>query len=491
MKKIIVLAIGIFASFALSAFSVSYQAGTNLQTARMGHNSINLNNAKTLLIGGHGVSFVSLATAEIYNLADDSFSQLNMNYTHDGGAITVLPDQKILIAGGAADLGVAPGFNHAEIFNPVDNSFIPTGSMQRQRMMCSAALLSSGNVLLGGGWYDYTSAYEMEIYNPQNGQFAFADSLDILRSSPVILPCNDGDAIIFAGYPIYGGPNYQSVERYNAVTGKISKISDVVLTGIPSLVPYSDINYGRNLQEQRLTDGRYLLIGTYTDGEKSRYQLFTFNSATKEFAFFVTDRPLPTTDTLSLAAPLVDKAKNVCYLPQIKTINDVPVLSFSAINLQSGKVENAVESYSFPAQYYPYSGTVYSLLSNGTILLTGGHYATGYSTNFSPVNFSILITPDYQVGIENEIQPADLQLSAYPNPFNPATTINFYNTNSGRVQLTVINARGETVSRLIDGKLSAGNHSVNFNGTRFNSGIYFYKLETPEGSITKKLLLVK
>lgn len=79
----------------------------------------------------------------------------------------------------------------------------------------------------------------------------------------------------------------------------------------------------------------------------------------------------------------------------------------------------------------------------------------------------------------------------YPNPFNPATTISFYNNLPSNVKLTVLNAKGEIVSQLVNAKLAAGNHHYNFNGAALNSGLYFYKLETPDAVITKKMLLVK
>jgi len=91
-----------------------------------------------------------------------------------------------------------------------------------------------------------------------------------------------------------------------------------------------------------------------------------------------------------------------------------------------------------------------------------------------------------------ELLPGKSELSQnYPNPFNPSTSINFYNNMTGNVKSTVLNAKGETVATLINNNVVAGNHKVNFNGARFNSGVYFYKLETPTSTITKKMLLVK
>jgi len=95
-------------------------------------------------------------------------------------------------------------------------------------------------------------------------------------------------------------------------------------------------------------------------------------------------------------------------------------------------------------------------------------------------------------GLAESSRPAAVSLSQnYPNPFNPTTAINFYNNMTGNVKLTVLNAKGETVTTLINNNVAVGSHKVDFDGAAFNSGVYFYKLETPTATITKKMLLVK
>lgn len=79
----------------------------------------------------------------------------------------------------------------------------------------------------------------------------------------------------------------------------------------------------------------------------------------------------------------------------------------------------------------------------------------------------------------------------YPNPFNPETTIGFTLAKNATVNLTVYNTRGEVVKSLINNSLNAGFHSVNFNAVGLNSGVYVYKLTTPDNSITKKMILLK
>ena len=79
----------------------------------------------------------------------------------------------------------------------------------------------------------------------------------------------------------------------------------------------------------------------------------------------------------------------------------------------------------------------------------------------------------------------------YPNPFNPSTTINFSLAEAGVTQLSVFNSTGQKIAELVNEKLSAGNHSVSFEAASISSGVYFYRLQTSQGVITKKMMLIK
>lgn len=84
----------------------------------------------------------------------------------------------------------------------------------------------------------------------------------------------------------------------------------------------------------------------------------------------------------------------------------------------------------------------------------------------------------------------------YPNPFNPTTTIKFTLPKSSHVRLTVFNVMGQQIQVLADRSLSAGTHTIDWdgsdsNGSRAASGIYYYRLETDDYSQTKEMILVK
>ncbi len=79
----------------------------------------------------------------------------------------------------------------------------------------------------------------------------------------------------------------------------------------------------------------------------------------------------------------------------------------------------------------------------------------------------------------------------YPNPFNPSTTIRYSTPKETSVKLEVYNIVGEKVATLVDQKQAAGLHSVQFEASNLGSGFYVYKLTTNEGSLSKKMMLVR
>jgi len=79
----------------------------------------------------------------------------------------------------------------------------------------------------------------------------------------------------------------------------------------------------------------------------------------------------------------------------------------------------------------------------------------------------------------------------YPNPFNPVTTISFELLNSGFARLSVFNIKGETIKTLVNDLRISGRHSVSFDGTGLNSGVYFYKLEADGKCMIKRMIMIK
>ncbi|MDP8204694.1 MAG: T9SS type A sorting domain-containing protein [Candidatus Tenebribacter mawsonii] len=102
----------------------------------------------------------------------------------------------------------------------------------------------------------------------------------------------------------------------------------------------------------------------------------------------------------------------------------------------------------------------------------------------------------------NDDEPENNTLSTpklhgnYPNPFNPTTTISFSLPDEQEIDLTIYNIKGQKVKRLINGQLTAGQHSMIWDGKDTNeksvsTGIYFYKLKTGNDVLTRKMLMLK
>jgi hypothetical protein len=86
---------------------------------------------------------------------------------------------------------------------------------------------------------------------------------------------------------------------------------------------------------------------------------------------------------------------------------------------------------------------------------------------------------------------------AYPNPFNPSTTISYIVAAPGHVRLFVCDAAGRVVAPLVDGHEDPGDHAIVWDGRtstgeRVASGVYFIRMETEDGfAATRKMVLLK
>jgi hypothetical protein len=79
----------------------------------------------------------------------------------------------------------------------------------------------------------------------------------------------------------------------------------------------------------------------------------------------------------------------------------------------------------------------------------------------------------------------------YPNPFNPVTTLSFTLSRSGSVRLSVFDLTGRKVRTLIDKKMAAGAHKVQFNGSTLPSGEYLCRLQCGDFSEVRKMVIMK
>jgi len=79
----------------------------------------------------------------------------------------------------------------------------------------------------------------------------------------------------------------------------------------------------------------------------------------------------------------------------------------------------------------------------------------------------------------------------YPNPFNPSTQITYSVAKKGFVSLKVYDITGKEIATIFAGEQEAGEYKASFNGSTLASGVYLYRLEAGNQSISKKMVLMK
>ena len=101
----------------------------------------------------------------------------------------------------------------------------------------------------------------------------------------------------------------------------------------------------------------------------------------------------------------------------------------------------------------------------------------------------IVANEDSQVTVG---MPTELTLSeAYPNPFNPSTSLSVYVPADGIVSLSVYNVMGQEVATIHSGNMVAGSHTVTWNASDMTSGMYFVRAESSAGVAVQKVMLMK
>lgn len=104
----------------------------------------------------------------------------------------------------------------------------------------------------------------------------------------------------------------------------------------------------------------------------------------------------------------------------------------------------------------------------------------------------IEITQQTSTNTESDERVSNFSLEQnYPNPFNPSTQISFSLNTFDVARLEVFDTYGKRVSILADKPFTAGRHSLKFDASTLSSGVYYYRLTTGEGAITKLMMLIK
>lgn len=206
----------------------------SMHVARASHTATLLPNGKVLIAGGFagsGAEGSPYASAEIYDPASGRFTPTaSMTARRSGHTATQLKNGKILITGGWTGRYDAHGT--AELFDPATEIFTPTGSMVVQRAGNTATLLPDGKVLVAGGVDRNENALaSAEIYNPATGLFTLTGNMSQPRGAHTATLLKNGKVLIAGGgsghYP--SETVYRSAELYDPATGAFTPAGEMTV----------------------------------------------------------------------------------------------------------------------------------------------------------------------------------------------------------------------------------------------------------------------
>ncbi|MEA3285909.1 MAG: right-handed parallel beta-helix repeat-containing protein [Candidatus Marinimicrobia bacterium] len=196
--------------------------------------------------------------------------------------------------------------------------------------------------------------------------------------------------------------------------------------------------------------------------------------------------------------------------PEIYINDGTPIVTYSIIDSADTESYYGLGCLDADPLFQETYGNVYRLPSTAcgvavsSIAIDAGHPDSldavvacdeGLGTQHADMGYyGGMYSPEIILGIDGsaDLAPTRYQLSQnYPNPFNPSTRINFALPQSGQVDLVIFNALGQEVMSLVDQQLDAGNHTVQFQASHLNSGVYFYRITADNYSANRKMILLK
>ncbi len=251
----------------------------NLQDGRWFHTATLLPTGKVLVAGGAVVAdeyscIAGKDSAELYDSALGTFaSTATMTNRRYAQTSTLLQDGPVLITGGfsfdssACDqYDTSPALSSAEIYDPSNGSFAPTGSMAEVRGGHTATLMTNGKVLIAGGdntggavppFFLIDGSVTAEVYDPATGLFTSTGNMVTPRVGQTATLLANGDVLIAGGWSASQNASIAAAEVYHAATGAFTPTGSMTSprTGhTATLLPDGKVLIAGGARDQTLVD---------------------------------------------------------------------------------------------------------------------------------------------------------------------------------------------------------------------------------------------
>ena len=205
--------------FVLPKAAVGWLDAENMNTRRREHTSTLLPNGKVLVAGGY-YSWVNLVYhAELYDPDTNTWTgTAEMNAFRNNHTAVLLNNGRVLISGGSG----SSARQTCELYDPVTEQWTPTGDLNMSRFSHTMTRLMDGKVLVAGGYGNGMPTASTEIYDPDTGVWTEINPMNVARVFPTATLLPDGKVLVVAGMN-YDDNHLDSAEIYDPlrVTGRL------------------------------------------------------------------------------------------------------------------------------------------------------------------------------------------------------------------------------------------------------------------------------
>jgi N-acetylneuraminic acid mutarotase len=176
----------------------------DMNSERMNHSATLLPNGKVLVAGGsiYDGNIATLTTAELYDPATGKWSQTGeMDTARAGHPAVLLPNGKVLVIGGKNSIATTDSLNDSELYDPVAEKWSPAAKMLfTGRCDHTATLLPNGKVLVAGGWYGAGhNSFLAELYNPAADKWEKTGIMRVRRAAHTATLLPNGKVLVVGG----------------------------------------------------------------------------------------------------------------------------------------------------------------------------------------------------------------------------------------------------------------------------------------------------
>jgi Kelch motif len=349
-----------------------------MTTPRADQAAVALKDGRVLICGGTSNGDVGgvLSSAEIYDPVAHTFDvTAPMTVPRMGQTATLLKDGRVLVAGGAQNVGFRAELSSTELYDPAAGTFTATGSMNVPREGHTATLLRDGRVLVAGGSDNGTNTLDSaEIYDPVSGQWTRTGNMTVPREAQVAVLMRNGRVLIAGGGrgDMPGGYiAYQNAEIFNPATGQFTAVVAPMIS--------DRVGAGAVL----LDDGRVLIAGG-----KSGKMIIREMGPGLNFLTPLASAEVFDPETSSFIA--VGNMREAHYLPTLTKLRDATVLVIGGWKMEGPVVVGMRDAEIFepygdrfvtvgPTHVARLDSTA-TLLTDGEVLVAGGFDSQGYVT---------------------------------------------------------------------------------------------------------------